>query len=107
VQPTPPCAERGATRSRTVDLVAGGGWTWPTGVLLVATYWCTNLTMRQLGPLFGMSRSTAHRVIDTLGPLPAVAPVRRRRVDQIAIVEDALVLTVITGWQPQRPHRVA
>ncbi len=33
-------------------------------VLLVATYWHTNLTMRQLGPLFGVSHAAAHRVID-------------------------------------------
>ncbi|WP_142001588.1 transposase family protein [Amycolatopsis cihanbeyliensis] len=34
-------------------------------VLLVATYWRTNLTMRQIGPLFGVSHSAAHRVIAT------------------------------------------
>ncbi len=45
-------------------------------VLLVAVYWRTNLTMRQIGPLFGVSHSAAHRVIDTLGPLLALAPVR-------------------------------
>jgi hypothetical protein len=30
-------------------------------VLLVATYWRTNLTMRQIGPVFGVSHSAAHR----------------------------------------------
>jgi hypothetical protein len=35
-------------------------------VMLVAVYWRTNLTMRQIGPLFGVSHSAAHRVIDTL-----------------------------------------
>src|SRR6185437_10936538 len=30
-------------------------------VLLVATSWRTNLTMRQIGPLFGVSHSAAHR----------------------------------------------
>jgi Helix-turn-helix of DDE superfamily endonuclease len=49
----------------------------PDRVLLVATYWRTNLTMRQIGPLFGVSRSAAHRVIDSLGPLLTPAPVRR------------------------------
>lgn len=44
-------------------------------MLLVAAYWRTNLTMRQIGPLFGVSHSAAHRVIDTLGPLLALAPV--------------------------------
>ncbi len=56
--------------------------TLPDRVLLVAVYWRTNLTMRQLGPLFGVSHSAAHRVIDTVGPLLALAPVRRRPKDQ-------------------------
>ena len=30
--------------------------------------------MRQIGPLFGVSHSAAHRVIDSLGPLLALAP---------------------------------
>ncbi len=68
-------------------------------VLLVATYWRTNLTMRQLGPLFGVSHAAAHRVIDTLGPLLALAPVRRRRIDQVSIVDGTLV--------PTRDHRLA
>jgi hypothetical protein len=68
-------------------------------VLLVAAYWRTNLTMRQIGPLFGVSHSAAHRVIDALGPLLALAPVRRRPVDQIAIVDGTLI--------PTRDHRLA
>jgi hypothetical protein len=55
--------------------------------------------MRQIGPLFGVSHSAAHRVIDTLGPLLALAPVRRRPVDQIAIVDGTLI--------PTRDHRLA
>jgi len=51
-------------------------------VLLVAVYWRTNLTMRQIGPLFEVSQSTAHRVSDALGPLLVLAPVRRWPVDQ-------------------------
>jgi hypothetical protein len=68
-------------------------------VLLVAVYWRTNLTMRQIGPLFGISHSAAHRVIDTLGPLLALAPVRRRRIEQVTIVDGTLI--------PTRDHRVA
>jgi hypothetical protein len=68
-------------------------------VLLVAAYWRTNLTMRQIGPLFGVSHSAAHRVIDSLGRLLALAPVRRRRTNQIAIVDGTLV--------PLRDHRLA
>lgn len=78
-------------RQRALDL--------PDRVLLVATYWRTNLTMRQIGPLLGVSHSAAHRVIDTLGPLLALAPVRRRPVEQIAIVNGTLV--------PTRDHRLA
>lgn len=62
-------------------------------VLLGAVYWRTNLTMRQIGPLFGISHSAAHRVLDSLGPLLALAPVRTRRLDQIAIVDGPLVPT--------------
>jgi hypothetical protein len=68
-------------------------------VLLVAVYWRTNLTMRPIGPLFGVSHCAAHRVIDTLGPLLALAPVRRRRVDQVSIVDGTLI--------PTRDHRLA
>ncbi|AEK44446.1 transposase IS4 family protein [Amycolatopsis mediterranei S699] len=68
-------------------------------MLLVATYWRTNLTRRQLGPLFGVSHSAEHRVIDTTGPLLALAPVRKRRVDAVAIVDGTLV--------PTRDHRQA
>src|SRR2546423_4052063 len=68
-------------------------------VLLVACCWRTNLTMRQIGPLFGVSHSAAHRVIDTLGPLLALAPVRRRRVDHVSIVDGTLI--------PTRDHRLA
>jgi len=56
-------------------------------------YWRTNLTMRQLGPLFGVSHSAVHRVIDTVGPLLALAPVRRRPKDQVAIVDGTLIPT--------------
>jgi hypothetical protein len=68
-------------------------------VLLVAVYWRTNLTMRQLGPLFGISHSAVHRVLDTLGPLLALAPVRRRPREQVAIVDGTLI--------PTRDHRLA
>jgi hypothetical protein len=68
-------------------------------VLLVATYWRTNLTMRQIGPLFGVSHSAAHRIIDSLRPLLALQPARRHTADQVAIVDGTLV--------PTRDHRLA
>jgi hypothetical protein len=87
------------------DAIADGrpGRPWvltlPDRMLLVAAYWRTNLTMRQIGPPFGVSHPAAHRVIDTLGPLLALAPVRRRLVDQVAIVDGTLI--------PTREHRLA
>jgi Helix-turn-helix of DDE superfamily endonuclease/Transposase DDE domain len=65
----------------------------------VAVYRRTNLTMRQIGPLFGVSHSAAHRVIDTLGPLLPLAPVRRRPKGQVAVVDGTLI--------PTRDHRLA
>ncbi|MFF5408554.1 transposase family protein [Streptomyces misionensis] len=38
-------------------------------ILLVAAYWRTNLTMRQLGPLFWISKSAADQVIDDIALL--------------------------------------
>jgi hypothetical protein len=71
----------------------------PDRVLLVAAYWRTNLTMRQIRPLFGISHSAVHRVIDTLGPLLALAPVQRRPIDQVTIVDGTLI--------PTRDHTLA
>src|ERR1700761_7977474 len=45
--------------------------------LLVTAYWRTNLTMRQLAPLFGVSKSAADRIIDDLGPMLALQPRQR------------------------------
>jgi hypothetical protein len=47
-------------------------------VLLVAVYCRTNLTLRQVAALFGISKSAAGRVVDHLAPLLALAPVVRR-----------------------------
>jgi hypothetical protein len=41
-------------------------------VLLVAAYWRTNLTLRQLAPLFGVSKSAADRMLHHIGPLLAL-----------------------------------
>ncbi|BBC29138.1 hypothetical protein SGFS_004290 [Streptomyces graminofaciens] len=57
------------------------------GLLLVAAYWRTNLTTRQLAPLFGVSKSAAHRIIDQLGPLPTLQPRRRFANDTVLIVD--------------------
>ncbi|MFD8308766.1 transposase [Streptomyces sp. NPDC059690] len=79
----------------------GRPWSLPQEdrVLLVAAYWRTNLTLRQLGPLFGISKSAADRVIDHLGPLLAFQPRQRFRPDTVLIVDGTLV--------PTRDHTVA
>ncbi|MFJ8391008.1 transposase [Streptomyces sp. NPDC094438] len=75
-----------------------GGRAWALSledrVLMVAAYWRTDLTMRQLGPLFGVSKSTADRVIDDIAPLLALAPLRRRHpAGTVLIVDGTLVPT--------------
>ena len=48
-------------------------------VLLVAAYWRTNLTLRQLAPLFGVSKSAVGRIIRDLAPWLALHPRKRYR----------------------------
>jgi hypothetical protein len=56
-------------------------------VLLVAASWRTNLTLRQLAPLFGVSKSAADRIIGHLGPSLALQPRKRFRKDTVLIVD--------------------
>lgn len=55
-----------------------GGYPWRTGGYWGATYWRTNLTLRQVAPLFGISESAADRILDHLAPLLAISPARRK-----------------------------
>ncbi|AXK89408.1 IS5/IS1182 family transposase [Streptomyces sp. NPDC014724] len=68
-------------------------------VLLVATYWRTNLTMRQLAAVFGVSKSAAARVIEDLGPALGLRPRVRFPHGAVLIVDGTLV--------PTRDHDVA
>lgn len=79
----------------------GRPWSLPLEdrVLLVTTYWRTNLTVRQLAPLFGVSKSAADRIIDHLGPMLALRSRKRFRKDTVLIVDGTLV--------PTRDHTVA
>lgn len=79
----------------------GRPWSLPLEdrVLLVAAYWRTYLTLRQLAPLFDISKSAADRIIDALGPSLALHPRRRFRKDTVLIVDGTLV--------PTRDHTVA
>ncbi|MEF9909113.1 transposase family protein [Streptomyces sp. P5-A9] len=67
--------------------------------LLVAAYWRTNLTMRQLALLFGVSKSAAVRIIDHLGPMIALRPPRCFANDTVLIADGTLV--------PTRDHTIA
>ncbi|MDX2939889.1 transposase family protein, partial [Streptomyces ipomoeae] len=75
----------------------GGGrpWCLPLAdrVLLVAVYYRTNLTMRQLAPLFGISPATVCRVIQRLRPLLALEPAPRpvAEADRLWIVDGTLI----------------
>jgi hypothetical protein len=73
----------------------GRPWALPLAerVLIVSVYYRTNLTMRQLGPLFGVSSSTVCRVIQKLGPLLAVEPMARPAdaADRLWIVDGTLI----------------
>ncbi|MFI1285198.1 transposase [Streptomyces sp. NPDC020858] len=79
----------------------GRPWSLPLEdrVLLVAAYWRTNLTLRQIAPLFGVSKSAADRIIDHIGPLLALKPRRRFAKGTILIVDGTLV--------PTRDHAIA
>lgn len=68
-------------------------------MLLVAAYWRTNLALRQLASVFGVSRSAADRIVDHTGPLLALHQRQRFRRGTVLIVEGALV--------PTRDHKVA
>ncbi|MFI6966865.1 transposase [Streptomyces sp. NPDC050255] len=73
----------------------GRPWSLPLEdwVLLVVAYWRTNLTLRQLAPLFGVSKSAADRIIDHLGPAFALQPRKRFRKGTVLIVDGTLVPT--------------
>lgn len=62
-------------------------------VLVVEAFYRTNLTMRQLAPLFGVSPATVWRVIQRVGPLLAFEPISRPAdaTDRLWVVDGTLV----------------
>lgn len=63
-------------------------------MFLSATYYRTNLAMRQPAPLFGMRPAAVRRIIDRLGPFQALAPARRRHgPETVLIVNGTLIPT--------------
>ncbi|MFJ6645929.1 transposase [Streptomyces sp. NPDC091290] len=95
-----------ALRRDGVDPVRQGRpWSLPLEdrVLLVTSYWRTNLTLRQLAPLFGISNSAAaNRIIDHLGPSLALRPRQRFRKDNVLIVDGTLVPATIRSPSSRR-----
>lgn len=69
---------------------AGRRWGLPLEdrVLLVAAYYRTNLTLRQLAVLFDISKSAAGRVVDHLSPYLALSPVKRRHQPETVLIVD-------------------
>ena len=70
----------------------GAGRRWslvlPDRVLLIAVYYRTNLTVRQIGPLLGISKSAVDRVVRHPGPLVALAPVTGKHSPETVLVVD-------------------
>ncbi len=81
-------------RGPAVGPVSGGPGAAGRGV-----HWRTNLTMRQLALLSGVSKSAADRIIDHLGPMLALQPRKRFAKDTVLIVDGTLV--------PTRDHTIA
>jgi hypothetical protein len=73
----------------------GRPWSLPLAdrVLLVTAYWRTNLPLRQIAPLFGVSKSAADRIIHDLGPKLALRPRKRFAPSAVLIVDGTLVPT--------------
>lgn len=71
----------------------GRPWSLPVEdrVLLVAVYWRTNLTLRQLAPLFSVSKSAADRIVDNVGRPSPSSPRRCFRKGAVLIVDGTLV----------------
>lgn len=91
-----------ALRREGAELVRRGrpwGLSLEDRVLLVAAYWRTNLTMRQLALLFGISKSATDRIINQIGPLLALKPRQRFTKGTVLIVDGTLV--------PTRDHTIA
>ncbi|MFI7097080.1 transposase [Streptomyces lydicus] len=97
-----------ALRREGADTVRRGRpWSLPLEdrVLLVAAYWRTNLTLRQLAPLFGISKSAADRIINRLAPLIALRPRRRFRKGTVLIVDGTLATRDHAVAEQAKNHR--
>jgi len=70
-------------------------WRWSLDladrVLLIAVYYRTNLTMRQLALLFGVKHAAVHRIIDRLARFVDMADAKPLGPAQISIVDGTLM----------------
>ena len=85
----------------------GRPWSLPLQdrVLLVAAHWRTNLTMRQLAPLSGISKSAADRIINHLGPKLALRLRKRFAKDAVLIADGTLAPTRDTIAEQSKNYR--
>ncbi|GHG24258.1 hypothetical protein GCM10017667_69870 [Streptomyces filamentosus] len=86
----------------------GRPWSLPREdrLLLVTAYWRTDLTLRQLAPLFDVSKSTAAESSTTSAPCSHSSPRNLFAKDAVLIVDGSLVPTLdrtITEWS--KNHR--
>ncbi len=70
--------------------------------MLVAAYCRPNLTLRQLPPLFGVSKSATVRIVNHLGPLLAFKPRKQFRKDAVLIVDAPWCPLATTRWSSGR-----
>lgn len=97
---------------RLVTIVAGrcedehpsGGRPWslslPERVLLIAVYYRTNLTLRQVALLFAISKSAAGRIVEHLSPLLVLAERDRPHPPERVLIVDGTLI-------PVHDHQVA
>jgi hypothetical protein len=72
-------------------------------VLLIAVYYRTNLTLRQVAPLFGVSKSAAGRVVDHLAPLLVLSRVSTVHGPDTVLIVDGTLVPPMTGvCRPRR-----
>lgn len=86
----------------------GRPWSLPLEdrVLLVAAYWRTNLTLRQLAPLFGVSKSAAGRIV-SLAHLRAAGLGALADLGFLGLDDDGDDPVVVTGFKATRARRLA
>lgn len=61
-------------------------------VLLVAVYYRTNLTYRQVALLFGISKSAVDRVMDQVAPVLALSPATRKHNPETVLIVDGMLV---------------